>query len=52
LNVVVPFKIACGNCFFCKRDLWSLCDNSNPNAAMEEMMYGFTKMGCRGGKPT
>src|SRR5687767_2966064 len=32
-RVVVPFPIACGNCFFCKRDLYSLCENSNPNAA-------------------
>ena len=31
-RVVVPFTIACGNCFFCKEQLWSLCDNSNPNA--------------------
>ena len=29
-RVVVPFTIACGNCFFCKKDLWSACDNSNP----------------------
>ncbi|MBC7899352.1 MAG: alcohol dehydrogenase catalytic domain-containing protein, partial [Saprospiraceae bacterium] len=21
-RVVVPFTIACGNCFFCKKDLW------------------------------
>ena len=27
-RVVVPFTIACGRCFFCKEDLWSLCDNS------------------------
>src|SRR5687768_9435072 len=26
-RVVVPFPIACGNCFFCKREMWSLCDN-------------------------
>jgi threonine dehydrogenase-like Zn-dependent dehydrogenase len=26
-RVVVPFTISCGNCFFCNRDLWSLCDN-------------------------
>ena len=32
-RVVVPFTIACGNCFYCKQQLWSLCDNSNPNAA-------------------
>ena len=31
-RVVVPFTIACGQCFFCQRELWSLCDNSNPNA--------------------
>ena len=27
-------RIACGNCWYCKRkQLWSLCDNCNPNAA-------------------
>src|SRR5690242_3032115 len=25
-RVVVPFPIACGNCFFCTHDMWSLCD--------------------------
>src|SRR5690242_16221340 len=35
-RVVIPFTIACGTCFFCKRDLWSLCDNSNPQAAKAE----------------
>jgi threonine dehydrogenase-like Zn-dependent dehydrogenase len=39
-RVVVPFTIACGNCFFCKRELWSCCDNSNPNAWMLEKLYG------------
>ena len=29
-RVVVPFTIACGRCYFCKEQLWSLCDNSNP----------------------
>jgi threonine dehydrogenase-like Zn-dependent dehydrogenase len=38
----VPFTIACGNCFFCKRDLWSLCDNTNPNAQIAETMYGYS----------
>ena len=41
-RVVVPFTIACGNCFFCKRDLWSLCDNTNPNAQIAETMYGYS----------
>jgi len=35
-RVVVPFTIACGNCWHCERDLWSLCENSNPNAALAE----------------
>lgn len=41
-RVVVPFTIACGSCLFCKGDLWSLCDNSNPNAQVAETMYGYS----------
>lgn len=40
--VVVPFAIACGRCFFCERDLWSLCDNSNPNAWIADTAYGHS----------
>lgn len=47
-RVVVPFTIACGNCFFCKRDLWAACDNSNPNASTAENVYGFTSSGLFG----
>ncbi len=39
-RVVVPFTISCGSCFFCRRELWSCCDNSNPNASMVETLYG------------
>ncbi len=39
-RVVVPFGIACGNCFYCRQDLWSQCDNSNPNAALVEAATG------------
>lgn len=41
-RVIVPFTIACGNCFFCSRHLWSLCDNSNPNAEIAEKLYGYS----------
>src|SRR5581483_5703564 len=41
-RVVVPFTIACGSCYFCKQQLWSLCDNSNPNAAIAEALYGYS----------
>lgn len=47
-RVVVPFPIACGNCFFCKRDLFSLCENSNPNAAAAEKMWGHSPCGIFG----
>src|SRR5437764_8557422 len=33
-RVVVPFPISCGNCFFCRQELYSLCENSTPNASM------------------
>lgn len=39
-RVVVPFTIACGGCFFCQKQLWSLCDNSNPNAHLAKEVYG------------
>lgn len=39
-RVVVPFTIACGRCWFCEKQMWSLCDNSNPNAKLCEEMYG------------
>ena len=47
-RVVVPFTISCGHCFFCQRELWSLCDNSNPNAWMAEKLYGFSPSGLFG----
>lgn len=47
-RVVVPFTIACGRCFFCERSLWSLCDNSNPNAWMAEKLYGYSPSGLFG----
>jgi threonine dehydrogenase-like Zn-dependent dehydrogenase len=47
-RVVVPFTIACGRCFFCKKGLWSSCDNSNPNAGMAETLYGFSGSGLFG----
>lgn len=47
-RVVVPFTISCGSCFFCERDLWSACDNSNPNAPAAEALYGSSPAGLFG----
>ena len=47
-RVVVPFTIACGQCYFCQHQLWSLCDNTNPNAWIAEKMMGYTPSGLFG----
>ena len=47
-RVVVPFPIACGECGACRRDLFSLCENSNPNAWMAEKMWGHAGAGVFG----
>lgn len=47
-RVVVPFPIACGNCFFCQEKLYSVCENSNPNAWMAEQMWGHSPAGIFG----
>jgi threonine dehydrogenase-like Zn-dependent dehydrogenase len=47
-RVVVPFPIACGKCFFCQKGLFSLCENSNPNAWMAEKMWGHSPAGIFG----
>ena len=47
-RVVVPFTIACGNCLPCKNQLWSCCDNSNPNAWIAEKLMGFSPSGLFG----
>ncbi len=39
-KVVVPFTIACGKCYHCHKDEWSLCDNSNPQAPKAELLMG------------
>jgi threonine dehydrogenase-like Zn-dependent dehydrogenase len=47
-RVVVPFPIACGNCFQCARGMFSICENSNPNAGMAEKMWGHAPAGIFG----
>ena len=46
--MVVPFTIACGSCFFCEKELFSLCDNSNPNAWIAEKLMGHSPAGLFG----
>jgi threonine dehydrogenase-like Zn-dependent dehydrogenase len=49
-RVVVPFPIACGECFFCKKQQFSCCDNTNPPETSDatETMYGYPMAGVFG----
>jgi threonine dehydrogenase-like Zn-dependent dehydrogenase len=47
-RVVVPFPIACGNCLSCQAGMFSVCENSNPNAAMAEKILGHSPSGIFG----
>jgi threonine dehydrogenase-like Zn-dependent dehydrogenase len=47
-RVVVPFSICCGRCWYCQNELWSLCDNTNPNAWIPEGLYGHSSAGLFG----
>jgi threonine dehydrogenase-like Zn-dependent dehydrogenase len=47
-RVVVPFPIACGRCAQCEREMYSLCENSNPNAWMAEKLWGYSPCGIFG----
>ena len=47
-RVVVPFPIACGVCFACQKGLYSVCENTNPNAWMAEKLWGHAGAGVFG----
>ena len=47
-RVVVPFNMACGQCYFCKKQLFSLCDRSNRNAEMARKVMGHSPSGLFG----
>jgi len=41
-HVLVPFNIFCGSCFFCKRELYGNCHNTNPEATAVGGIYGYS----------
>lgn len=47
-RVVASFPISCGKCFFCEKELFSLCENSNPNAWMAQQLFGHSPAGVYG----
>jgi threonine dehydrogenase-like Zn-dependent dehydrogenase len=50
-RVVAAFNIACGECFYCRRRLWSQCENVNPYADLGAVYgYSHTMGGYDGGQ--
>ena len=47
-RVVVPSFIVCGTCWYCQHDLYSLCDNTNPNAELQQLALGYPTAGIYG----
>lgn len=47
-RVVVPFNIACGDCWFCRKGLFALCDRTNPNAEVAAKAMGHSPAGLFG----
>ncbi len=47
-RVVVAFSIACGECFFCQKSLWALCERSNPNRFLSRTLFGYPTSGLFG----
>ncbi|TCN32056.1 zinc-dependent alcohol dehydrogenase [Sinorhizobium americanum] len=47
-RVVVPFTIACGECFFCQRGFHSACERTNPDREKAVKMWGNSPAGLFG----
>jgi threonine dehydrogenase-like Zn-dependent dehydrogenase len=47
-RVCVSPMISCGSCYFCRQDLYSLCDNGNPDAEIPEALWGHSPCGIFG----
>ncbi|WP_079509051.1 zinc-dependent alcohol dehydrogenase [Mesobacillus jeotgali] len=50
-RVIIPFNVSCGECWYCKHDITSQCDNSNPHGEMGGFFgYSETTGGYAGGQ--
>lgn len=41
-RLVVPFNISCGSCFYCCRELYGMCENTNPNSEIASGVFGYS----------
>lgn len=47
-RVIVPSFIVCGSCWYCEQQLFSLCDNTNPNPELQDRLLGYPTAGIYG----
>ena len=47
-RVTVPSFISCGQCWYCRHDLYSVCDNTNPKPEMQDRLLGYPTAGIYG----
>jgi len=47
-RVVVPFTIACGECFFCRNGFYSGCERTNPDHEKAALLWGNSPAGLFG----
>jgi threonine dehydrogenase-like Zn-dependent dehydrogenase len=47
-RVVVPSFISCGGCWYCRNQLFSLCDNTHPKPELQEPLLGNHTAGIYG----
>ncbi|WP_020654236.1 zinc-dependent alcohol dehydrogenase [Massilia niastensis] len=41
-KVLVPFNVFCGSCFFCQRELYGNCHDTNAQASAVGAIYGYS----------
>ncbi len=41
-HVLVPFNVFCGSCFFCQKELYGNCHNTNAQASAVGGIYGYS----------
>src|SRR5687767_4260083 len=41
-RLMVPFNISCGRCFYCERQLFGNCENTNPSATVACGTFGYS----------
>jgi threonine dehydrogenase-like Zn-dependent dehydrogenase len=41
-RIAVPFNISCGRCYYCRQQLYGMCENSNPSSEIASGVFGYS----------